>query len=642
MTGLKEDDMFRISLVNMPFSAIEMPSIALTQLRSILEGRFGSQVAVDISYPSNDICRYLGLDTYRRICDEGSTSALGDWLFRQVAFPEQPDNTLVYRQRYFPARDQRLAVLEEVLAKRPGLDRLLDELIDKHRLDQADIVGFTSMFSQNGACFAMAKKLKDRNPHQIVVIGGANCESPMGEEIIKNVPFFDYAFSGPGLLSFPKMIEHALAGDLSPMERVNGVLTRNNCRESLPAGVSAIGDELSINEEIKLDYEGFLQEFQEFYAGQPTAPILFFETSRGCWWGERAHCTFCGLNGGTMSYRAMESEIAVRLINELFAQYYPRVRSFNCVDNIMPKPYPREVFAKIDKPEDISIFYEVKADLTDEDLELLSKGGVDVVQPGIEALASSTLKLMRKGTTSGRNIQFLKSCMTHDVQPAWNLLIGFPGEGQDVYRKYVEEMPRWVHLPPPSGAHMVRFDRFSPYFTQAQQYGLDLQPLDAYTLTYPFPPESLKSFAYYFSDRNVMATYFLDSARWIGKIRQALAPWRNAWASGRPPVLAFTQEGSTTVRDTRSGPALFHEVGESGRRLLEILEKPMTLDDLGKQVAAQGPQGDLEAELARLRAKGLNFEDGNRLVSLVLQTEPHMDRLIRRYAVETGEEAASA
>ena len=31
-------------------------------------------------------------------------------------------------------------------------------------------------------------------------------------------------------------------------------------------------------------------------------PSVFVETSRGCWWGERMHCTFCGLNGATMAY----------------------------------------------------------------------------------------------------------------------------------------------------------------------------------------------------------------------------------------------------------------------------------------------------------------------------------------------------
>jgi magnesium-protoporphyrin IX monomethyl ester (oxidative) cyclase len=631
--------MLRISLINMPFTAIEMPSIALTQLRSVVEQRCGSQVAVDICYVSNHFARYLGLDLYRQICEEGSGSCVGDWLFRQTAFPELPDNTLLYRQRYFPARDQRQVFFEEAAAKRPGFDRLLDEMIASYRLDEADLVGFTSMFSQNAACFALARKLKERRPDQIIAIGGANCESPMGEEILRNVPAFDYVFAGPGLLSFPRLVEACLTGDRSPLENVAGVFTRRHAREGIPAGLPVIGEETDINQEVPLDYEGFLRDFQETYAGLPVEPLLFFETSRGCWWGERAHCTFCGLNGGTMSYRSMSAELAHKTLTGLFRDYYPRVRLFNCVDNIMPKSYPRELFGRLEVPPDASLFYEVKADLTDEDLELLARAHVDVVQPGIEALSTSTLKLMRKGTTSVRNVQFLKSCMLHDVQPAWNLLIGFPGEGQEVYRRYHEQMHLWVHLPPPSGAHMVRFDRFSPYFTQAKQYGLDLQPLDAYSLIYPFSPESLAHFAYYFADRNVMAPYFLDSARWIGKLRQAMALWRSAWAGGHPPVLHFAEEGGTAVYDTRSGPALIHEVGEVGRRILETLQKPATYDDLGQQLAAAGPQADLEAELAKLRARGLLFEDEKRLVSLVLPREAPMQRLVRHYS---DTEAASA
>ena len=32
------------------------------------------------------------------------------------------------------------------------------------------------------------------------------------------------------------------------------------------------------------------------------------ETARGCWWGERQHCTFCGLNGATMAFRSKTPE----------------------------------------------------------------------------------------------------------------------------------------------------------------------------------------------------------------------------------------------------------------------------------------------------------------------------------------------
>jgi ribosomal peptide maturation radical SAM protein 1 len=628
--------MFRIALVNMPFSAVNMPSIALTQLQSAAERRFGAQVAVEICYLSNDFCRRLGSEPYRHICDEAAYSGLGDWLFRQAAFPWAPDNGAEYGQRHFPAHDVRRAGFERLLQFRGNLDPILDELIAKYRLADADLVGFTTMFGQNVASFALARKLKQRKPELVVAIGGANCESPMGEEIARNVDAVDYVFSGPGLLSFPRLLECLMTGDRAAAERIDGVFTRGNCPPGQPPAVAVIGAELPIDDEVSLDYGPFLDALERTPFDEPTHPVLLFETSRGCWWGARAHCTFCGLNGSTMAFREMSPEVALAQMQKLLA-YYPRVKQFNCVDNIMPKEYPRTVFAGLETPPDVSIFYEVKADLTEEDMALMSKAGVDGVQPGIEALATSTLKLMRKGTTSVRNVQFLKHCLTYDIYPAWNLLVGFPGEGAEVYRRYVEVLPRLVHLPPPSGAYPVRFDRFSPYFTQAKQYGLALRPVDFYRMVYPFAAESLANLAYYFADQNVTAPYFMDAAKWLGKLKRALAPWLEAWRSpeGRPR-LHFEPSGSTRVLDTRSGHRTVHDVGAGGRRLLAALAAPATLPELPGLLAAPGePPLDLDAELGQLRAKNLVFEDGQRLVSLVLPQPCSMDRLGRRYVAET-------
>src|SRR6476660_8125441 len=101
----KEPTMFRISLVNMPFSSVEIPSIALTQLAAVVERRFGPRVAVEIHYLSHDVCRELGFEDYWHVCDEAYFSGLGDWLFRRIAFPELPDNEVDYQRRYFPAHD---------------------------------------------------------------------------------------------------------------------------------------------------------------------------------------------------------------------------------------------------------------------------------------------------------------------------------------------------------------------------------------------------------------------------------------------------------------------------------------------------------------------------------------------------------
>jgi ribosomal peptide maturation radical SAM protein 1 len=634
--------MIRVKLVNMPFSDVEIPSLALTQLQAAMARRCGGRAQVEICYASHDVCRYLGLELYRRICAEASFSGLGDWLFRDLAFPGLPDNAAEYRARYYPSR-QLGEVFEEAFCARAGLDRLLDEIVARYGLEKADLVGFTSMFAQNVPCFALARRLKEAKPGQLIAIGGANCESPMGEEIALNVPVVDYVFSGPALITFPALVTGLLDGDPGPAVAAPGVFTRDKVASGRAAAQPALGQELPIDEEVPLDYGHFPAAFDRAFAGWPVAPILLFETSRGCWWGERAHCTFCGLNGGTMSYRAMRPERATALIRSLFT-YYPRVRQLSCVDNIMPRDYPRTVFAGLAPPPGLSIFYEVKADVLEEDLALLSAAGVDSVQPGIEALATSTLTLMRKGTTASKNVEFLMHCLTHDVQPAWNLLIGFPGEGEEVFERYLADIPRLVHLPPPAGVFPVRFDRFSPYFTKAESYGLKLAPIDFYGKVYPFPPASLANLAYYFADKNLTAPYFLAVARWIERLRRAVAAWAEPWAHGEGAVLCFERPGGTTIRDTRSGAEVVHDVGRVGRRILGALVRPATLAELAALVADEPllERGDLEAEVGRLAERWLIFEDRQKLVSLVFPRLPEAPRVRQRYRRATAEELAAA
>src|SRR5262249_55545401 len=182
--------MYRIALINMPFTNLELPSIALTQIRAVIQQRFPTQVAIDIHYLSHDFAQYLGFE-----CNEylgrsfGSlNSGLGDWFFRQAAFPELPENTEKYLERYFPVNNQEQQQLRKWIAeKRPGLDLFMDQLVYRYGLEKAQLAGFTSMFAQNAATFAMARKLKQHHPGVITAMGGANCEFPMGRVIAEQV-----------------------------------------------------------------------------------------------------------------------------------------------------------------------------------------------------------------------------------------------------------------------------------------------------------------------------------------------------------------------------------------------------------------------------------------------------------------------
>jgi len=260
------------------------------------------------------------------------------------------------------------------------------------------------------------------------------------------------------------------------------------------------------------------------------------------------------------------------------------------VDNILPKTYFSQVLPLLGTPENMELFYEIKADLSEDDMESLAKARVKHVQPGVESLATSTLKLMKKGTTAFQNVTFLKRCALYGVHPYWNLLVGFPGEGAEVYRRYVEVMPLLVHLCPPSVSYPVRFDRFSPYHDQPQTFGLDLSPLDFYSLVYPFVDVDLNDFAYYFGDKNGQADYVFAIAKWIGKLRAAIGQWQARWSDpkkGLPPRLYF-KGSSTRIYDSRSGTAVEYSVGETGKAILDHLVRPTRFDDVIKVFSAEG------------------------------------------------------
>src|SRR5215831_8595010 len=637
--------MYKISLVNMPFASLEMPSLALTQLKSVLEEQFGPQISVRILYLNQDIAHHLGMDLYSRITHstEATMSGFGDWLFRQIAF-DLPDNTAKYFSRFFYMPNAYFAKKKAmILEKRRGLDDVLSRIIAAYRLDEDDLVGFTSMFSQNVPSFALARKLKERKRNITIVLGGANCESPMGAEIAKSIEHIDFVFSGPALKSFPDFVKCQVQRAEEQSHQIRGVISRKNALAQSAINRIEVGEELDINQPVRLDYRSFLEGVERNFAPNTIRIQLGFETSRGCWWGERAHCTFCGLNGSTMSYRAMAPQKALEQFDSLF-QYSSQCAYFFAVDNILPKNYLKEVLPLLETPPNLEIFYEVKADLSEEDIAVLAKAGVTQIQPGIEALATSTLKLMKKGTTAFQNLKFLKLCALYGIKPHWNLLLGFPGETSESYRRYTEILPRLVHLQPPSGAFPVRFDRFSPYFYKAQEYKLDLHPLDFYAMVYPFEKEDLKDLAYYFSDRNIEAEYFITLAKWIGKVRAKVAEWQTRWSDPKykiPPRLHFIRD-SQTIYDSRTGAVVEHVLDGNARAVLEYLAKPTRMEDIVKVFSLENGI-DVPGVMASLEEKGLIFQEGDRFFSLVLNGEhgSHVAEAIP-YKVEDVRYAAKA
>ena len=240
---------------------------------------------------------------------------------------------------------------------------------------------------------------------------------------------------------------------------------------------------------------------------------------------------------------------------------------------------------------------------------------------------------MKKGTTAFQNLRFLKHCVTHEVFPLWNLLVGFPREKEEVYQKYLHDLPLLRHLPPPSSVLPVRFDRYSPYFALAEEYGLDLEPFDFYAFTYPFRKESLANLAYSFTDHHFQADYIVQLANWLDKMNEKVQQWRRAWwpretwvvwgtwfQSDRPKLILNQQGNDTLIYDSRSGEPLEYQISDLSKQLLNYLNQPLKKADLAAKFLHISHL-DIEQEIAFLQDRGPLFQEDERFMSLVLPDE---------------------
>jgi ribosomal peptide maturation radical SAM protein 1 len=612
-SGIMTKPKTRIRLVSMPFASLASPSLALTQLKSVVEDRLPGEVDVEILYLNHEFATTLGdLNAYRHVLsNRGFMSGIGDWFFRQAAFPDSPDNTDDYVGRYYSGNDDvECSTWKPLLEKRAAVNDFLDSVIRKYALADADIVGMSALFAQTMASFALARRLKAVRPDVMIIMGGAACTGEMGVEFSRQVSCVDYFFSGPGLVSFPEFVSRFRNDDRNGLGAINGVLRHGE-------GPGLFGEERDIQDPVMLDYDSFLGSVDHHFPGGGVEPILLFETSRGCWWGERQRCTFCGLNGPSLRFREMTPEQAIAHIQTLY-RYAARCTFLESVDTVLPRDYLKGVMPGLHTPPGIKIQYEVRATLREPELKTLCDAGVTMLQPGIESLSSETLALMNKGTTSFQNIRFLKACARFPVTVGWNLLLFSPGEPVETLERTLRLIPALTHLHPPQSASLVGFVRYSEYFDRAFDFGLDLMPEDFYGLTFPFEPDALARIAVKFTDTHADVA-FMEG--WLDRMNAAVDRWKTRWLNAdnlQESRLCLARHGdSTVVYDSRNGKAVLHRTDGNLLSLLEFLDTSRTL----QEVAAAYPDREGERALDWLRERGMIFEEGRRVMSLVIGDE---------------------
>ena len=533
-----------VALLSLPFATFTAPSLGVSLLQASLRRK---GISCDIHYLNLRFASRIGCLSYLTLgVDSPPTSLAGEWLFAGDLFGAHPERDAAFIQtvlkgkfpKYFQPR-----VLRRLLEVRACVPRFLDDCFKRVPWERYDVVGFTSSFQQNLASLALAQRVKQAFPDKIIVFGGANCEGEMGIELHRQFPFIDFVCSGEGDLAFPELVRRLAAGNETG--EIPGIISRVDGQTIVPREiVSPVTDLDALPYPC---YDDYFSQARALPFNRRFTPEICFETSRGCWWGAKMHCTFCGLNGATMAYRSKTPRRALEELIYLGERYGTRILA---ADNILDLKYLDSFFPQLAAHNlRFDLQFETKVNLTKKQLQLLRDSGVTALQPGIESLSSSVLKLMKKGCTLLQNVQFLKWAKQMGIEAGWNLLYGFPGESPTDYLEMAQIIPFLIHLSPPQSCGKVRMDRFSPYFARPSEYGLEnVRPYAAYSHVYGLEPEVLRRLAYYFEFDHPQEESLAEYAR---PVVDRVAAWKS---SRRRGSLTGKLDGDTLLlADTRKG-----------------------------------------------------------------------------------------
>ncbi|MFG2064548.1 RiPP maturation radical SAM C-methyltransferase [Micromonospora sp. NPDC048871] len=601
-------------LVSMPFMGIYRPSIQLGLLSAtVAQAGF----PVRTLHANLDLAALIGAQEYSLLAEHRGR-LVGDWLFSVAAFGEAaPDGgrrlpvdfAADLRHLGGSGKDlqDRLAYLRDV-----QVPAYLDTLVRTFPWDRFRVVGFSSTYQQNTASIALARRLKQEWPELVTVFGGANFDGEMGPELVRTVDCMDLAVTGEGERALPGLLR-ALAASTDPLT-VPGVLGR----VAGGVGGAAPAPPLELPDATVPDYAEYFQRMADL-ALMPAAGRhrvwIPFESSRGCWWGAKHHCTFCGLNGTTMRFRAKTTD-QVRAELDLQARRYGSFR-FEAVDNILDPTHLRELMPQLAGADTgYELFYEVKANLTRDQIRLLAQAGVTRIQPGIESLSSHVLRLMRKGVTAAQNINLLRWCRYYGIEVAWNILWGFPEETADDYAEQAALLPQLWHLQPPGGAARIWIERFSPLYAAARAATDGVRPESSYGYVYPAETD-LDRVAYFFEQP---PTDGLSDEAYLPLARQ-VAAWTEAAGTDPPPVLTYrSSTDHLQIYDGRQpgreGTYTFE--GPLAEIYLACVDRPVTRSGLHQRFGERLPADDITEAVTEFAGRGLMVLDGPRVLSLAL------------------------
>ena len=616
-----------IALVHMPWANPNTAPIQVGLLKSVVT-EAGFQA--DTVCANLDLLEFIDIDTYLSIAETQLPLILGEWLFAKDIYDK---DTKYSNCSSDTAYLKHLLAREQITAKQfdffqefrvETAIKYLDFLINSYPWNRYELIGFSCVFSQALPSLALARRIKELYPSISIVFGGAQCSSPMGEEYLRAFPWLDYVCVGPGEIPLKTLLK--CSDPMNPEIEIAGIAKKQFGVVETPKNSM----EMSLNEIPFADYSTYFSRAEESNLDGRVA----LEASRGCWWGQLHHCTFCGISSDIMPFR---SKTATRVFEEM--QHHSSqhgVLDFVFTDYIMDHRYFKEFLPLLENSGlGQHCFFETKSNLTRPRLESLVNAGIQTIQPGVESFSTNVLKIMNKGATALQNIQLLRYCKELGILPLYNILYGFPGETKGDYIEQTTLIEKLEHLQPPVMCGSIVIHRYSPLFNGTAPHNYrDITPRDDYFFV--FDPNSVDINQIAYEHKGVQ--YSDDPELYLAhkNLEKRIGDWRSN-TKAFPSRLEF-RLGSEFMRieDTRNGNHKIHQLDQFGRDCyLFFWKKASTVDSFDQCMQNSHKRIDTMrvAELIQqLVEADLIVEENKRYLSIATPHSTHLRS--RQYSLD--------
>lgn len=466
----------KVALICMPWGPLDEPSLGLAILKSQLST---SNIQCKVLHLQLLLLKYLKDKSYSSISDLwGFNDFLFTYPFEQSVTPFQLESLQDMVRRDHSRVDfcnhvnlDPSKYIEFALKMRDEIiPKYLDDCLLEIEQTKATMIGFTCMFDQTISSLSLAKMIKSKYPDKLIVFGGYAVEKPVGPQLMRCFPFIDVIVFGEGENKIRALAEASL--DRSILDSIPGIMYRGTdeiIKENPPELKKMDMDESPVP-----DYDDWFSDIRDLRSKHKvtvhtiTLPV---ESSRGCWWGEKSHCTFCGIDDETMRYRQKSPEVVKDMLTQLQTKYGNVLFRFS--DYILPRKYYKTLLPQLAQEKNkFHLHWEMKSNVTYDDVKIMQRSGVEYIQPGIESFSSTVLQRMSKGVSGIQNILTVKLLAECNIGVLYNILYGFPNEEESEYREMCDIVPMLYHLPPPHANVSVLITRYAPLQQDPTRFGV--------------------------------------------------------------------------------------------------------------------------------------------------------------------------